>query len=400
MAIQLAPGVQYDFRQYAERNMSVHTLTMDLSRPELVVEVAKGLENMSGLERVIDIANRLDSVRAGRRTILGGINANFWKAGTNHPMGLTAIDGVILNNLAYNAWPSVVMTGSKSIFIDHFSLDCAISTRFGPIPIQQYNARRDSLSVVVYTSYFGTSVPFIDIDKIWELSKDSISDEGDEEVFFSIVDSLASSKPESGTLKIQFEYLRPPLVNTLTLCRITQVDTGVVMIPKNGGVLSFGKGKFPLFFSLFVGDTFSLSSRLTPVVPEPVIAMSSGTPLLVRGGQILGPESYGNARRSRFIHGKLARSVIGIDKNQKTLILMTVEPPSKTTKQVGATLQDCGRLMVERGAWTAMNFDGGGSATMVVRDSTLTAGGGTRGSRKISTAVFFSKQLPKKERGR
>ncbi len=390
----VAPGVTYMFHQEKTLRCDVHTLIADLNNQELAIDMGKGLEHISGLERVYDIARRMDSIGRGARKVLGGTNANFWKAGTIHPMGLTVIDGVTLVNQKYLNWPSIVVTESGRLSIDEYTMSTEIRTRYGSIPINKFNHRNDSLSVVVYTKYFGSSVPFVDIEKIREASSDTITDESETEQFFSTtVDSLVSSHPEIGTLKLQFQYLQPPKANTITPCRITTIDTGLVVIPPNGGVLSFGRGKFPLFFSVFVGDTFTIASRLFPEVPEPVEHIACGTPILVKNGHNYIQSNPGDVGRLRFVNARHARSAIGISHDGTKVIFMTVEAASRSARRYGMALSDLARLMIERGAWSAMNFDGGGSATMVVDGETVAPPNANNRSRKISTAMFVTRKL-------
>jgi hypothetical protein len=388
----VAPGVVYSFHQYKKLFCDVHTVTVDLSDPGISVELAKGVDHIAGLERVFEIAERMNTGFQGARRVLAGINANFWKAGTHHPMGPTVINGVTLVNQKYSNWPSVVIGKSGAMHIDEYSMSSEIKTRYGSIPIHKYNFRDDSLSVVVYTKYFGSSVPFVDIDQIQSVSQDSITDESEtEQLFSSTVDSLVSSHPEIGTLKIQFQYIQKPMANSITQCRITNIDTGLVIIPPDGGVLSFGRGRFPLFFSLFVGDTFTVASRVFPTVEEPVMQMACGTPLLVREGRNYVKSNPSDVGRIKFVTARYARSAIGISRDGKKLILTTVEAPHRGTRKQGISLANLADILIEHGAYSAMNFDGGGSATMVVGDETVSPPNANHHSRKISTALMVIK---------
>ncbi len=391
----LAPGVTHSHTYIAKTRLSVHALHIDLRDPQVGVRVGKGLEHISGLEQVHSILHRYDSSVAGLR-VLAGTNANFWKAGTIHPMGPTVSDGELLIARQYKNWSSVAFTETGNVLIDTFRLDVSMETRLGRIPVSRVNRRVDSADVVLYTSFFGTSVPFVDTLGIREASRDTITDDSEaaiDTLIMARMDSIWSVSPEGGTLKLQFTYLYPPAANTRITCRVTDMDTGFVAIPENGGVISFGKGPFPLFSSLFVGDTFALASRLDPIVPAPVRQMTGGTPRIVRDGQVSVEWVEEGLKKTRFVEGRYGRTAIGVSKSGDTLILMTVEPYNRHHRRRGVSLEALAKLLIARGAWNGMNLDGGSSTTMVVEGQTRVPLSGNRGSRKISTALMVFRRL-------
>ncbi|MBE0645163.1 MAG: phosphodiester glycosidase family protein [Bacteroidetes bacterium] len=394
-ARELAPGIRYSHSYVPKSRLSVHWVTVDLRNPLVGVRVGKGLDHVSGLERVYSILGRYDSSRAAIRSV-AGTNANFWKAGTLHPMGPTVSDGEIITADKYKNWSSAAFTDRGEVIIDTFNLNVAVRTRLGDIPVSRMNRRVDSAEVVLYTTFFGSSVPFIDTTGIREASRDTITDETEaaiDTMILAMMDSVWSVSPESGTLKLQFRYLREPRANTIVPCRITALDTGFVAIPEDGGVLSFGRGPFPLFTSLFVGDTFTVSSRLQPIVAAPVVQMTGGTPRIVRNGGVSVEWAEEGLKKVRFVEGHYGRSAIGVSRYSDTLIMMTVEPYNRKARTRGASLETLAKLMIARGAWNAMNLDGGSSATMVVEGSTAVPRAGNRGSRKISTALMVFQRL-------
>ncbi len=384
----LSSGITYAYKYYTKKRWSVHTLHVDLKNPKNSLAVGKGLENIAGLERLHSIAHRYDSTnRFG--SVIAAVNANFWRAGSLHPMGPTVSGGTLIIGEKHRNWSAFAITESKKMFMGNYSFVHSLHSRYGDIPVANYNWRRDSASVVVYTPFYGTSLPFIDTSGIYIASKDTITDESEIEAGINAtIDSLLLSNPESGTLKVQFRYLALPNTNDRLLCQVTFIDTGVVAIPHDGGVISFGHGSFPLFFSLFVGDTFSLSSYTEPVVPEPIVHMISGTPRLVRDGRVSVEWQEEGLRKMTFVTRGYARTAIGVNKDGTSAIIVTVEPTSRKRRRKGISLNDLAKLMIERGAYQAMNLDGGSSATMAIAGRTVSHAGGNGLSRKISTALL------------
>jgi len=59
------------------------------------------------------------------------------------------------------------------------------------------------------------------------------------------------------------------------------------------------------------------------------------------------------------------RTAIGLDKRGRKLILVVVDGRQPTYSQ-GATLEELAQILIDAGAYTGMNLDGGGSTTLVV----------------------------------
>jgi hypothetical protein len=68
---------------------------------------------------------------------------------------------------------------------------------------------------------------------------------------------------------------------------------------------------------------------------------------------------------SRNAEVRHPRTGVGFSRDSGTLFLVTVD--GRSTSSVGMTLVEFADLMRELGAWQGMNFDGGGSTTMVVQ---------------------------------
>ncbi|MAT39828.1 MAG: hypothetical protein CL946_09520, partial [Ectothiorhodospiraceae bacterium] len=293
--------------------------------------------------------------------------------------------------LHLNLAVAVLKTGR--VMIDTFDVETALTTTDGSISIDRFNLRRSEEAVVAYTRFYGNTVPFIDTLGILEASEDTITDESEiQTVVSSVVDSLWGQYREAGTLKMQFRYLEKPAVNGSVLCQVSALDTGIIAIPDDGGVISFGKGNFPLFFSLFEGDTFRIQSKVLPEIKGTVVQMFGGTPRLIRDGNVNVEWQEEGLTKKRFVTGKYGRTAIGVDKDCKKLILMTVEPTRRAKlRKRGISLTDIAILMHAKGAYNAMNLDGGSSATMVVDGRAVSAPKAVL-TRKISTAVLVVKE--------
>ena len=132
---------------------------------------------------------------------------------------------------------------------------------------------------------------------------------------------------------------------------------------------------------------------LQPSLPEGVLQMTGGSPRIVRDGKVSVEWAEEGLKKVRFVNGHYGRSALGVSRYGDTLIMMTVEPYSRKARTRGASLETMAKLLIARGAWNALNLDGGSSATMVIEGGTVVPRGGNRGSRKISTALMVFERM-------
>ena len=89
---------------------------------------------------------------------------------------------------------------------------------------------------------------------------------------------------------------------------------------------------------------------------------------------------------SRNAEARHPRSAIGFSRDSSTLFLLTVDGRSENSG--GMTLVELAGLMRELGAWDALNFDGGGSTTMVVYGAVVNQPSDKEGERAVGNAVL------------
>ncbi len=173
---------------------------------------------------------------------------------------------------------------------------------------------------------------------------------------------------------------------------IVEVRTGLppVEIPEKGFVIVSRKdGAQRLKSNLAYGETVGLDIQTLPDWKSIKTAIS-GSAILVHEGVI--PPKF-----SFDISGRHPRTAIGSTKDGNQLLLVTVD--GRQNKSIGLTQQEMASLMLELGAFNAINMDGGGSTTMVARkpgtlelNVTNSPSGGFE--RKISTALGVFSAAP------
>lgn len=158
-------------------------------------------------------------------------------------------------------------------------------------------------------------------------------------------------------------------------------------IPENGYVLaSVGQDIGEVQKNFKVGDTLTIDYDVNLKFME---LSTGGGAKLVENGKIV-------STFSQNITGKHPRTALGISKDRKELILLTVD--GRTTSYRGVTQTELAQLLIDLGAFEAINFDGGGSTQMVAKapwnSQITTVNRPSDGSeRKIYTALAIEKIL-------
>jgi exopolysaccharide biosynthesis protein len=163
---------------------------------------------------------------------------------------------------------------------------------------------------------------------------------------------------------------------------------GDAAIPRAGWVLSaHGASAAWLQANVRRGARLVLRSdvRFDPrpaFLPEFVIG---GGPRLVRGGKpaaATDPGTYG----AGFADARHPRTAIGVRADGR-ILLVTVDG-RQPERSVGMTIAELTALLLELGAVDAVNMDGGGSTTMVVRDRVVNGPSDLSGERPVGDALL------------
>lgn len=166
---------------------------------------------------------------------------------------------------------------------------------------------------------------------------------------------------------------------------------GATPIPENGLVLSAG-GALTDEMRPFLesGSSIEIDVQLatpTPprISPKDIQHAIAGAPRIVSNGKrdIRVPEED---VKPDVALGRSPRTAVGICRDG-SLILLVVDGRNESLSQ-GATLEELADLMIGLGAVDAVNFDGGGSSTMVVEGGVVNAPSEKGGERPIADALL------------
>lgn len=278
----------------------------------------------------------LTSRAAWRHRALAAINADFFPY-TGDPLGLCIVSGELVSEPFPNR-PAVGWTPTGQIVMGAPVLDADITLPNGAkLPLLGLNRPAKAADdVVLNTAFFG-----------------------------------ATAQAETQGVAVVLDALTRPLrVGTQASAIVREVrNANSAPIPFSGGVL-FATGTHAAALSaLQPGDRVQIRIDLKGDGAErwrEVQEAVAGGPWLVRNGQPLSAQEMEQAgfNRANFIERRHPRTAVGRTAKGEVLWL-TVD--GRQPHSQGATLPELAELMKRYGAIEAINLDGGGSTTLVVR---------------------------------
>jgi hypothetical protein len=165
-------------------------------------------------------------------------------------------------------------------------------------------------------------------------------------------------------------------------------------IPANGYVISAsGKAGQWLRNEVRAGMRFELKTSVT-TTPDPDFApefVIGGGPILVRDGQPAATWDPGTYDAG-FLEKRHPRTAAGV-RADGTVVLVTVDGRHPASS-VGMTIPEMSSLMIELGCVEALNLDGGGSTTMVVKGKVVNNPSDVSGERPVSDGLLVFVRPP------
>ena len=172
------------------------------------------------------------------------------------------------------------------------------------------------------------------------------------------------------------------------MATVVRDGEGSATIPEGGYVLSAsGEAGNWLREHVRAGRTVALKTAAA-ARPDPGFApdfVIGGGPLLVRGGKPAAASDRG-AYDEGFSLKRHPRTAVGVRADGR-LILVTVDGRQPLIS-VGMAIAELEALMIEFGSVEAINLDGGGSTTMVVRGRVVNSPSDASGERPVNDALL------------
>lgn len=353
----IAPGTRHRVLQGPEGPWAVHVLEVERGNPYVRPEAVLGGGQVIGLETVRAGANRLST---REHYAVAGVNGDFFRieAGPyqGDPIGLMVAHGELISSPYPRS--AFVLTTDGTPLIEVFRLEAFVQVPDGSkFPITGVNQERGPHDLILYTPRF----------------------------------HLATRTSGPGLQVVVGGLELPIRPNRGYLGQVQAVLQGEadVVIPEDGVVLS-GAGEAAEFLArLGRGESLAFRLDLQPSAGEILHAVGGG-PRLVRAGKVsieAEAEGFGQA----FVTTAHPRTAVGF--NRQKLFFVTVDG-RQPGYSVGMTLPQLAEWMLSLGCQEAMNLDGGGSTTCLVRGQVVNRPSDQR-ERPVANALLLFSTAPR-----
>ena len=343
-------------------------LEIDLRRRELIVRGVRACDRLLGRERPSAIARRL---REEGINVVGVLNADFFdlRGGTGANENNVIIDGQIVKAVRMTESPfdefdnvhtqfGVTMAGAP--VLDRFQLTGMVRTPSGEWPLDAVNAKVAS-GLAVLTPWFDSAAMVVDSTRF----ADSIA---------HVMLLKVGGRADTGRYRVESTPVRGPGAAS---------SQQMAVLVASGSAL-------PIVERLRVRDRVDIVAGLVP--DRGVLrTLAGGWPRIVDGGRNVALEADSvEGTIPRFSRERHPRSALGISRDSATLYLVTVDGRQKAS--IGMTLEELADAMIALGAYEAMNFDGGGSTALVIRDSVVNVPSDTSGERAVGNVIIVERR--------
>ncbi|HEX3072833.1 MAG TPA: phosphodiester glycosidase family protein [Ignavibacteriales bacterium] len=357
-AEKVGPGMtHYQLRNYSIP-WSVNIFEVDLTNQYVDIETIKGGDKVTGLETTSSMASR--NSREGHK-VIAATNADFW--GASVPIGKQVSNGEIVKMYQDHAYPlsSLIFNENNKPYLNNVSFSGSVTVKDTSADLYGVNRTRETDKFVLYNKYMGAST-------------------GTNEYGTEVVLTPVNGWTINDTVKL--------VVNEI----ISRV--GNAAIPAGKVVLS-GHGLSELFINkkMQINDTVKIVFSINTGTKERINQLIGGYPRIVKDG--VNYAIQGMAEEGGPDHGvnREPRTAIGFSQDSTKLYLFTVDGRQSSLSS-GMTLSELADVMIQSGVYQGMNFDGGGSTTMVIRDAIANSPSDATGERTVSNSIQVISSAP------
>jgi len=365
---RLAPGVEY--RHFIDKRgpFDVHLVRVNLRRPGIELRAIRAKGELKGRERPSEMIRRVSD-----GAVLAAVNADFFelKTGENENNQVIAGEwwkGLKITDSPYDTYDNTHIQfgvdANKKLVIDRFMLDGTAWAHGTATPIitENFNPNGKPEGTALYTSRFGDTTPRDTSRQTVEAALTAAGRRGDTLLF--VRSGPVSSASGSS-------------------------------IPRDGAVLAaYGAGlRAKEVQAMTEGDTVRILLSTLPKMPSrhPPALLIGGWPRILKDGRNVASEAPTvEGTISRNAEMRHPRTSVGFSRDTSTLFLLTVDGRSENSG--GMTLTELAGMMRKLGAWQAMNFDGGGSTTMVIEGALVNKPSDTTGEREVGNVLAVIKK--------
>lgn len=355
----LARGVTYCVDRIDTPPLTLHTLIIDTSAPGVRLKAEKGKHSLFRGESVPVLAKRLANSSRNAAGVMAAVNGDFYEADFS-PTGMLATDGWIWKGPWTGSGSEMGSTRSVLAIDDlgHIRIgpprfDVSLAYASGDsIQIDCINLCSGTSTTIAYTPQWGQRTPRTTVGRV------------------QVALRLA---------KAQF------LPNAPVQARITAVSRhGALALDRNIVVLDMAA---PVPANIRIGARVVLRARMAGL-PGRVVEVVGGLPRLIDNG-VADPVQFAREEilPERVVSGHYARTAVGVRADGHTVVIVVAD--GTEPHSVGMSLPELAEYLKSQGCVNALNLDGGGSSTMVVRGNLVNKPSDQPQGRPVGTSLLI-----------
>lgn len=348
----IGPGVKYYQLKNHSIPWSINIIEADLTDNRISIETIKGGDKIDSLERTSSMARRNNY--KGHK-VIAAVNADFWRNST--PIGIQILNGEFIKT--DGTYSRIYFDKSNHPFIDKIFFSGRLFANGASAAINGVNSSRDTNGLIIYNKYKGLST--------------KTSCYGTEAVLSPLEDWAVND-----TIDFRVDDIYPGKGDTY-------IPSGKIILSGSGASEKFiannlkSGGKIKILFQTGISSDVNIKT-LTGGYPRLV---DKGVNYVSRGVKEEGSPS-GSTRHPR--------TAAGFSKDSTKLFLFTID--GRQPSSAGMTIMELADFMVQSGVYYGINLDGGGSTTMVVRDSIVNSPSDKGGERRVCNSLQIISSAP------
>ncbi len=351
--VNVGPGIRYhSVYKTSIGPYNIKILEIDITHPKNKIETVLAKDVLgTGFEKTSSMAKR--NSRSGH-IVIGAVNADFFGISDPYNPYTFLVGSMILNNEytfgRISQRPSFAIDTLKRLIIDDLGFSAIIKTKQGySKSISSLNDTVRTNSLVMFNKYFGSS-----------------------------------TKTNNTVTELRLKRVSPLVIGDTIkfVVKAKNVGLGNMSYNPDEYVLS-GNGTSKAFLdsTILVNDTIKIVFNTNPFRGQ-IYSMTGGGPTLVINGTI--PSGLQTA-----VH---PRTAVGFNQDSTKIFFVTVDG-RQPGFSVGMSLPELANYMLSIGCWNAVNLDGGGSTTMVVRNRVVNSPSDAAGERSVANALLAVSEI-------
>lgn len=345
----LAPGVSYyslDDDDYLGKDGAISARAIELNPSSSTLDVELGKAGTQGRDTV--------EAMAERRGALAAVNAGFFGT-TGDPAGIYKINGLLVSDTGRPRGAVAFMRpGGEPLMFDRVTARARVRIGRIAVSVTGIDTARGARAVVLYTPRYGAAARATAAGTEWTLDGS-------------------------------------PLRVTAIAASTAAAPAAPASVPARGFVIS-ASGAIPSALArLKRGDrvdvafTYATALGTAPADWSRADDIIGGAGLLLRGGRAVAQWKEERLAANGFVDARHPRTLIGRDREGDTwLVVVDGRQPGHSA---GMTLDELTAFTRRLGLVDALNLDGGGSTTMVVKGKIVNRPSDPIGPRPVSDAI-------------